>query len=382
MSANVQTSVVKRSSRLEAVDFLRGLIVVTMALDHANLFIAQKHSPGEYWGGPYPAYHDVLAFLTRLFTHPAAPGFSFLMGIGMALFAKSRLKQGWSKWEIMRYFWIRGLILIALQFLIVNRAWELSPTGWGITYYFGVLVALGGGMILGSLFLWFKPVYLLVLALLALIGSELLTPGLEQWGPNFSLPMSVLLVPGGGDGWWVNYPILQWFELVLFGLAFGGWFASDPRNAYRRALILGCAFLVSFTVIRYLDGFGNIRPRTGNSWIDYLYVVKYPPSIAFTMMTMGFNLLVLGGFGWVFNRFPASRRVAQPLLVIGSVPLFFYVTHVFLYSLLGYLLVPAGTSIADMYLYWLLGILLLYPFCVWFRQLKDYVPARSILRYF
>ena len=79
-----------RPSRLIGIDALRGLVIVLMALDHANYFVSLKHSPGEYWGGGFPAYYDALAFLTRLFTHPAAPGFSFLMGVGMVLFARSR----------------------------------------------------------------------------------------------------------------------------------------------------------------------------------------------------------------------------------------------------------------------------------------------------
>ncbi len=38
------------SKRLFALDALRGLILLLMALDHANWFIAQKHSTGEHWG--------------------------------------------------------------------------------------------------------------------------------------------------------------------------------------------------------------------------------------------------------------------------------------------------------------------------------------------
>ena len=36
-------SVGRKASRLFAVDALRGLIIVFMALDHANLLVAQKH---------------------------------------------------------------------------------------------------------------------------------------------------------------------------------------------------------------------------------------------------------------------------------------------------------------------------------------------------
>jgi uncharacterized membrane protein len=76
------------------------------------------------------------------------------MGVGMLLFAESRKARGWSKWKIWRDLWIRGGLLIALQLLVVNRAWELSPQGWGLQIYWGVLASLGGGMILGSLFVW------------------------------------------------------------------------------------------------------------------------------------------------------------------------------------------------------------------------------------
>lgn len=86
-----------KAARLFAPDALRGLIVVLMALDHANLLVAQKHPPGEYWGGAFPVYYDTLAFLTRFVTHFCAPGFFLLMGLGMALFARSRQERSWTK---------------------------------------------------------------------------------------------------------------------------------------------------------------------------------------------------------------------------------------------------------------------------------------------
>ena len=75
----------KRSeiNRLLPLDALRGLIILFMALDHANYFIAQAHSSGEHWGGSFPGYQAALPFLTRLVTHICAPGFFFLMGAGM-----------------------------------------------------------------------------------------------------------------------------------------------------------------------------------------------------------------------------------------------------------------------------------------------------------
>ena len=374
------------ASRLFALDALRGLLIVFMALDHANHFVAHKHSPGEYWGGAFPVYYDPLAFLTRLVTHPSAPGFFFLMGAGMFLFATARRKQGWSEWAIMRFFLTRGGILIALKFLLVNRAWELSPGGWGLSIYVGVLFALGSAMILGSLLLRLRPAYLLGLSAMLFVGTELLVPNLSAWGPfELANPLDALnpflILPGGipAINLWSNYPVLPWLELVTFGMLFGHWVASDPRKAFRRALQLGGAFLAAFVVIRILDGFGNIRPRLGNDWIDFLNPVKYPPSMAFTLLTMGVNLIVL----WLFARARDSwQQFLQPLAVFGQAPLFFYTVHLFLYAGIGWLFAPRGTSIPAMYPFWLLGLLILYPLCLWFGRLKQRQPATSILRFF
>jgi uncharacterized membrane protein len=368
-----------KASRLLPLDALRGLIMVLMALDHANHFIAQRHSPGEYWGGWFPIYRDPLPFLTRLVTHLSAPGFFFLMGVGMILFAHSRRKQGWSKWATIRHFLIRGGLLIALQLLVVTRTWELSPGGWALDIYIGVLFALGGTMILGSLLLWLKPKVLLALTAALVLGTELLTPAPSLWNQMFSLLDRLLLVPGGDLELWVNYPVLPWLALVTFGMVFGYWLVDDPRKAFNRALKFGAAFILAFLVLRTLDGFGNIRLRGGNTWIDFLNVVKYPPSITFNLLTMGINLIVMGLFARASGKL---QQFLQPLVVFGRAPLFFYLTHLFLYVGLGLWLTPGGTSIPRMYPYWLLDLLITYPLCLWYGQLKHRQPANSILRFF
>ncbi len=354
-----------------------------MALDHANWFIAQKHPQSEMWGGGFPVYHDSLAFLTRFITHIAAPGFFFLMGAGMLLFSQSRLKKGWSRWQIIRHFLIRGVFLIALQLLVINRAWELSPGGWLVQIYVGVLFALGGCMIIGSFLLWLKPKYLLILTIGLFVGSELLTPDPSLWGQyqydslfdKFNL---LLIRPGGTQGIWSNYPILPWLELVTFGMVFGHRLLVSPKKAYNTGLILGVLFIIGFLLVRYLDGFGNIRPRFGDTWIDYLNLVKYPPSMAFTLLTMGLNLIML----WLVDRIGVKwGQIFYPLVVYGQAPLFFYITHLFLYAIIGLWLTPAGTSIIAMYPYWILGLLLLFPLCLWFGRLKNRQPKTSIIRF-
>ena len=369
----------RKAARLFAPDALRGLCIVLMALDHANHFVSQNHPPGEIWDGVFPIYYDPLAFLNRLVTHLAAPGFFLLMGAGMALYARSRRERGWSVWAVIRHFWIRGLVLIAVQLVIVNRAWELSPGGWGIKTYIGVLCALGGTMILGSLLLWLKPAYLLALTLILFVGVEWTHPGLGMWSSVSHAPLNVILLwPGGTPDLWAFYPVLPWLELVTLGLTFGHWLASDPRRAFNRAWKLGAALLVVFVVVRIGDGFGNVRPRMGDTWIDWLNPVKYPPSMAFTALTCGVNLILL----WAFSRAgQRMQRLRAPLATFGRAPLLFYVLHLFLSLGIGRLLAPGGTSVPWVYPFWLLGLLILFPVMWWYGRLKRKQPAHSLLRF-
>ena len=305
------------------------------------------------------------------------------MGVGMLLFADARQKRGWGKWAVIRHFLIRGVILIAIQVLVVNRAWEISSDEWP-SIYVGVLFALGSAMILSSLLLWLKPIYLLLIALVLFIGTEFLVPAPELWGTfQFTNPndyiKAIWIFPSGNSNLWSNYPILPWLELVVFGILFAHWIRRDQKQAYSGALKIGLGFLLAFVVIRYLDGFGNILPRMGNTWIDYLNLVKYPPSITFTLLTMGLNLILLGLLAKANEKL---QTFFYPLVVYGRAPLFFYVVHLFLYAGLGLWLAPEGTSLVSMYPYWLLGLLILFPVCFLYGRLKQHPPANRVLRYF
>lgn len=370
----------KANKRLFPLDALRGLIIVFMALDHANYFIARQHSSGEHWGGAFPMYDSALPFFTRFVTHFSAPGFFFLMGAGMLLFSESRRERGWKTWQVIVHFMIRGAVLIALQLFIVNTIWKAGPEFFP-EMYIGVLIALGGTMVLGSLFLGLSPVILLILTLSLLIGTEFLHPAPEMWGQLNSEPWNLILIRSGGDGnFWSNYPVLPWLELVMFGILFGRWLRANERKAYQKGLWIGLALLFLFIIIRYADGFGNIRPRAGNSWIDFLNVVKYPPSMTFTFLTMSVNLIVLWGISQAGT---LIERISKPLVTLGSVPLFIYVLHLIFYMLMGRWLLPTGSSIPGMLPYWLAGLTFLYPAALLYKRIKRTKgPLKRITTYF
>ena len=366
-------------TRLYPLDLLRGTLIVLMALDHANFLIARQHSSGEYWGGSFPTFSSPLGFLTRFVTHLCAPGFFFLLGVSMVLFSSSRLKQGWSENKVRTHFLVRGLVLIAFQGLLnLNQVWAWS---WSSAprYYVGVLAALGAGMILSIPLLGLKPTYLALAAGGLFLGLELLSPEAALWGRNLDHMLGVLLIYGGGKAeFWVNYPLLAWLEVAVLGLWFGKLLTADADRAYRAAGRLGGIFMAGFTVLRLLNGFGNLRPLPLDDWQGFLSVVKYPPSLVFILLTMGINLVALWGLS-LLPRAKLSPR--NPLLVLGRTALFSYLGHIGIYIALGRLLTPAGSSLGVMYPLWILGLGILYLPAYWYSVFKSKQPSQSWVRF-
>ena len=321
-----------KPSRLPELDILRGFIIVVMALDHANHFIAQAKLSSELWNGTFPNYQSqALPFLTRAITHLAAPGFFFLMGVGMFLFASVRQAKGWSKQQIFLHFAIRGLLLIFIQFVLANRAWDMGSGGSSATY-FGVLYALGSCMIIGSFFVLLPARWLLLLSTLLIVCTELFLPTSATGFIQYAHPLRLWLIPGFTEGIYVLYPIMPWLGVMGLGIAYGQWLKNNQKAALRSALWLGLFAILLFIPIRLCNGFGNIRPQTGDDWIAFFNVVKYPPSITFLLLTLGINLTLLG----LLSRAPRKVvKFLQPLAVYGRVPLFFYILHLYLYAILG-----------------------------------------------
>lgn len=379
--------------RLASLDLLRGLIMVLMAIDHAAFHIAKRH-PGEFWGAPLPDFPNAAAFLTRFVTHLCAPGFFFLMGAGMVLLAAARRRAGWSERRIARHLALRGLLLIVLQQLLENPTWAigylasaveldtygvLPPSAGGTPILaLAVLFGLGSNLIIGAALLRLPALAIGAVGVAAILATQVLTPGPEQVAYAFSPLARVLMIPGHTGAWVVIYPVVPWLAFTCLGMVFGRLLLRDPRRAFRTAVFTGAAFLLLFVAVRLAGSFGNFHPPADGSWIAFLNVTKYPPSLAFLLITLGMNLLLLGALHKYQRRLDGMTR---PLLVFGGTALFFYFAHLYLYMLLG-LAFPRGAGLPTMYGVWLLGLLLLYPLCRSYAAFKRGKPAESLWRMF
>src|SRR5579872_2674411 len=86
--------------RLDSVDFVRGLVMIIMALDHTRDFFSDKPFPPEI----IPLTSGPL-FFTRWVTHFCAPTFFLLAGTGAYLSAT----RGKTTEQLSRFLWTRGL---------------------------------------------------------------------------------------------------------------------------------------------------------------------------------------------------------------------------------------------------------------------------------
>ena len=375
-SIDAESEIEEKPARLFAIDGLRGVIMITMVLDHANTFISHGKLGLEFWGGGFPQYSDTLQFLTRFVTHLSAPGFFLLMGVSMTLFSASRRRRDWTQFEIIRHYFIRGLLLIALQVFIENPAWNLGASGTG-PVLFGVLYGLGGAMIVGAFLLSIPSKWLLGLSVVLAIGAHILVRDPAGVAIEAPLLLGLALVPGFTAGIFVLYPVLLWLALAMFGMVFGRWLLTDKEQTYRREALIGVIFLISFVVVRATGTFGNIRAASGAGWIIFLNVVKYLPSLVFILLALGVDLLLLAGFARMGS---GLRTIFRPVVILGQNALFCYLLHLYLYGLIGLAFGRQGTTIPGMYPYWLLGLLLLVPLCWFYGDFKRRQAPESLWR--
>ena len=364
--------------RNNSIDLLRGFIMMTMALDHASAMIAQQHFT-EIWGVPFAGYPSWEWWLTRFLSHICAPGFFFLMGMSIFIFAEKRLSTSWSLRQIHQYFLKRGGIIILLMFFLEFPAWVIStltkaaghenpfsmpgmlPEG-SFPIPTTVLYGLGACMMIGG-FLWrLKGWQLLLITFLSFVLSAFYISNSDA-GEMFNPFEHFFLVPGMSPYAFVLYPVVPWLGITTFGIFWGKLLKKMPEHFYKISLLFGLLFISVFMLIRWMDA-GNFEIADNDSFIGFFTLVKYPPSVAFALITCGINLLLL-----VFFSLLSNKSWVRPVRVFGQTAMFFYLAHLYLYAFISFAF-PEGCSVLLMYFVWLCGLIILYFICDKFLQFK------------
>ncbi len=359
--------------RVREIDWLRGIVMVVMTLDHASGVLNAGHmiNDSAFFYAPGTAL-PLDQFLTRWISHLCAPTFVFLAGAALALSVERRVVAGEAPGRIDRAIVARGLVLLALEVTWMSLAFR---HGSGVLLQ--VLYALGGAMIAMAL-LRRLPGRVLVIAGLALVvGGELLV-GLVVDMPGQPTMPGALLLSGGHFGWLtVAYPLIPWLAIMMLGWAWGGGLRARPPRP-RGLALAGLASLGVFVAVRGYNGFGNmLLPRDDGSFVQWLHVSKYPPSLSFMALELGLMALLLALLTHLRIR-GADSPVLRVLETLGSVALFYYLLHVPLLELAGAVVGKSGLAAA--YLGSAVCLVALYPLCVVYRRYKAAHP-HSFVRY-
>lgn len=374
-----------RSSRLDNLDFLRGLVMVVMALDHIRGFLTNApFDPVD------PTKTTAAYFFTRWITHFCAPVFVFLAGTG-AYLAGSR---GKSRTDLSAFLFTRGLWLILLEFTVVRFTWSFTLVYNDVVVM--VIGAIGASMVILSI-LVYLPLSAITTIGVAIVALHNATDKVrpDTWGADAWIWQ--LLHAGGAikawDGFtvYVPYPILAWAGVMICGYGFGA-MMQLPGTTRRSQLVgLGLALTLLFVGLRATNVYGDPHPWSVQergplaTTFSFLNCHKYPPSLLFLLMTLGPAIVLLAVMP------ERLGRAGQVIVTFGRVPLFYYVLHFALahavavglalatYGRAGWLIHGVqsprpedyGYGLPVIYLVWVGIVVGLYFPCRWFAGVKQ-----------
>ena len=366
--------------RDDAIDWLRGLVMAIMVLDHAR----------DFWMGFRIRPTDLtqttpILFATRFVTHYCAPVFVLLAGTAAYLYGRTRTPA-----ERSRFLLSRGLFLVVLELTVIRLMWVPDPF-----YHFTVLQviwAIGWSMIVLAALCRAPRAVVIAVGAALVLGHNAFdgvhAKAFGAFGPLWSvLHERAALKPLPDRTFFVSYPLVPWIGVMALGYALGPVVEAPPERRRDFFLKLGGALTFAFFVLRSINHYGDPVAWTTQrspifSLLSFFNVEKYPPSLDYLLITLG-PALALFAFA------PALAARSRFLVTFGKVPLLFYVAHLFLlrYSSIPVAIWRFGAAAAFTppprgaggspefplwvtYVAWLVSLVLLYPLCRWYARLK------------
>ena len=376
-----------KTRRIESIDLLRGVVMIIMALDHVRDYFhydAFIYSPTDL------SHTNVLLFFTRWITHFCAPVFVFLAGVSAYLYGVKRNKR-----ELSFFLFTRGIWLVLAELFILSLFRTFNPT---YTYLnLQVIWAIGFCMIALSAIVYMNRSIILLIAIL-LIAAHNLFDTVHVQGNNFSAFLwsflhEVKRFTFGRFTLFVHYPILPWVGIMTLGYYSGSLYVSSYDSAKRRRILFlsGTGFILLFIILRSGNFFGDaaqwsLQKQPIFSFLSFLNVTKYPPSLLYTLITLGPALVFLA-----CSEKPLTALTTK-VTIFGRVAMFYYLAHILLIHIIAAIaalitgypdMIVLNNSVNDtialngygfnliiVYIIWVGLVFLLYPFCKWFDQYK------------
>lgn len=381
--ATLAEAVTVKRARLESVDLLRGVIMIIMALDHTRDFFGQPGSPTNL------ATTSAALFFTRWITHFCAPVFFLLTGTSAWLSLRKRTRP-----ELSRFLLTRGLWLIFLD-LVLLRCFALQ---FNFDYHItiiNVLWALGWAMIVLSALVYLPPSVVTTFGVV-MIATHNLLDSIKSDNPIWSILHSPnVIFSSPGHTVLVAYPLIPWVGVTAAGYGLGQIYGWTPERRRAFLLRLGIGLTIGFVILRAINIYGDpsrwaTQRTTLLTVLSFLNTTKYPPSLLFLLMTLGPALLFL----WAIDTH--TLHLLRPALVIGKVPMFYFLLHFFFIHLLAIIICFAryghiywmfqspdlahfpitqppgwGLTLPFVYLLWAFVVSVMYPLCRRYAVLKQ-----------
>lgn len=369
-------------SRIEAIDVLRGLVMVIMALDHTREYV---HLGSQGIDVTDPAQASPILYATRWITHLCAPTFVMLSGLSIYL----RRASGAAPAALGGFLVSRGLWLILLEATVISLAFTFHP---GFVFL-QVIWVIGASMILLAALIRLPAAAVLALGCAIIVGHNLLD-GIDPKTLGGFAPVFAALHGSFTPFRWgpvqgvLVYSLLAWAGVMFFGYGLGPVFRMERGRRDSILIALGLSMVAAFVALRFYNHYGDPVPRTvqptaARALMSFMRVSKYPPSLDYVLVTLGPMLALLP----LLDRW--KGKAMGVLRTYGRVPFFYYVLHLYLIHAIavaiglaqGY---PAsaftdpvnlpkgfGLSLAAAYAIWIGVVAALYPICRWFEGVRQ-----------
>jgi uncharacterized membrane protein len=380
-TARPATTRVAQFARIHSIDIVRGFVIMLMALDHVRDYFSNAHIDLLD-----PTQTTVGLYITRWITHLCAPTFIFLAGV-----SAQRLSTRMATGQLSRYLMTRGLWMIALEVTVVLGAWSFNFR-YDQGVFLQVMWAIGASMLCLAALVHLPIRVIGIFGAVMIATHNLLDPitpaAFGAWSPLWTFlhargPMAI---------GFVSYPLIPWIGVMALGFAMGTLYDANADHRRTVLRIASAAALVLFVVLRLLNVYGDPHPWEHHATLtatlmSFFDVEKYPPSLLYLLATLGIAWRMLAAAETLSNG--VAQAFSRVLETFGRVPLFFYVLHIVLAHLLAGMAALAegfGTTVLAnsfhslpknwgwdlplVYCAWLAVLLLLYPACVWFGELK------------